>query len=61
MKDVSSCDKLRGAAKRALIRRCPNRETFSRSRENLPAEFIGWLKRTQGTETSHVPGGKEIN
>ena len=27
MKDVSSCDKLRGAAKRALIRRFPNGAT----------------------------------
>ena len=29
MKDVASCDKLRGAAKQALIRRCPNGETQS--------------------------------
>ena len=27
MKDVSGCEKLRGAAERALIRRCPNGET----------------------------------
>ena len=27
MKDVESCEKLRGAAKQALIRRCPNGET----------------------------------
>ena len=27
MKDVVSCDKLRGAAKQALIRRCLNGET----------------------------------
>jgi len=27
MKDVASCDKLRGAAKQASIRRFPNRET----------------------------------
>ena len=27
MKDVVSCDKLRGAAKQALIRRFPNGET----------------------------------
>jgi hypothetical protein len=27
MKDVVSCEKLRGAAKQALIRRCPNGET----------------------------------
>jgi len=27
MKDVVGCDKLRGAVKQALIRRCPNGET----------------------------------
>ena len=27
MKDVAACEKLRGAGKRALIRRCPNGET----------------------------------
>ena len=27
MKDVGSCEKLRGAANQALIRRCPNGET----------------------------------
>ena len=27
MKDVESCEKLRGAANQALIRRCPNGET----------------------------------
>jgi hypothetical protein len=26
-KDVAACEKLRGAGKRALIRRCPNGET----------------------------------
>jgi hypothetical protein len=26
-KDAAACEKLRGAGKRALIRRCPNRET----------------------------------
>ena len=31
MKDVVSCEKLRGAAKQALIRRCPNGETRPRS------------------------------
>ena len=28
MKDVIACDKLRGAGKLALIRRCPNGETY---------------------------------
>jgi hypothetical protein len=27
MKDASGCEKLRGAAEKALIRRCPNGET----------------------------------
>ena len=29
MKDVEACDKLRGAGKQGLIRRCPNGETHS--------------------------------
>ena len=52
MKDVSSCDKLRGAAKRALIRRFPNGATFLSIGKESSAEYIGGEKQTQGTETS---------
>ena len=40
MKDVASCDKLRGAAKQALIRRFPNRETNPACGVSI-TEFIG--------------------
>ena len=52
MKDVGSCEKLRGAATRALIRRYPNGAT--RGGESRPArtEYIGVTRPTQGTETS---------
>ena len=52
MKDVVACDKLRGAGKRALIRRFPNVET-QYAKSVLPAaECIGGVELTQGTETS---------
>ena len=54
MKDVVACDKLRGAGKQALIRRCPNGETHSACRVSL-AESIGQVKRTRGSETSQYP------
>jgi CHASE3 domain sensor protein len=51
MKDVVGCEKLREAAKQALIRRCPNGET--QRRESLScSEYIAAEKLTQGTETS---------
>ena len=53
MKDVASCDKLRGAAKQALIRRCPNGATQLGSYPGIICtEYIGCEKRTKGTETS---------
>ena len=52
MKDVGSCDKLRGAATQASIRRCPNGETRAGECRPPHAEFIGVLEPTQGTETS---------
>ncbi len=50
MKDVGACDKLRGAGKRALIRRFPNGET-------LPWSYGVTAKAgpTRGTETSKYP------
>ena len=51
-KDVAACEKLRGVGKQALIRRCLNAETRHDNLMSLPPEFIGWVERTQGTETS---------
>ena len=52
MKDVGSCDKLRGAATQALIRRFPNGETRAGECRPPHTEYIGVLEQTQGTETS---------
>ena len=52
MKDVGSCDKLRGAATQALIRRCPNGETRAGECRPPRTEYIGVLEPTRGTETS---------
>ena len=51
-KDVGACDKPREAGNQALIRGCPNRETGRDDLPSLPAECIGRVERTQGTETS---------
>ncbi len=51
MKDVVACEKLRGAGKQALIRRCPNGETHASN--GVPvSEFIAHVGRTGRTETS---------
>ena len=52
MKDVGSCEKLRGAATQASIRRCPNGETRAGQYRPPHTEYIGVLEQTQGTETS---------
>ena len=52
MKDVASCDKLRGAAHRRYIRRSPNGETLLSNPQERPAEYIGGNERTQGSEPS---------
>ena len=52
MKDVASCDKLRGAAHRRYIRRSPNGETHLSKPQEHPAEYIGRSERTQGSEPS---------
>lgn len=52
MKDVVSCDKLRGAANRRYIRRSPNGETRDGKTVERPAESIGGHERTQGSEPS---------
>jgi hypothetical protein len=61
MKDVDSCDKLRGAVKQALIRRFPNGET----RQGVTTlssytEYIGVVRRTRGSETSQYPQEKKV-
>jgi hypothetical protein len=53
MKDVISCDKLRGGANNRYIRRFPNGETLlAEGRE--PFRVIGG-ERTRRTETSKYP------
>ena len=52
MKDVGNCEKLRGAITQAVIRRSPNGKTLLTEGKESPAESIGRLKQTQGTETS---------
>ena len=58
MKDVVTCDKLRGASKQALIRRFPNGETHCIYAVSVP-EYIGYKRRTWGTETSKYPEEKK--
>ena len=58
-KDAAACEKLRGAGKRALIRRCLNGETRRSNPPSLPPECIGWSERTRGTETSQYPQEKK--
>lgn len=58
MKDVVTCDKLRGVGKQTLIRRFPNGETQPLRR--LPhTEYIGVAGRTRGTEISKYPEEKK--
>lgn len=41
MKDVATCEKLRGGGKQPVIRRCPNGETYIDEVDMLCAEYIG--------------------
>ena len=59
MKDVASGDKLRGAAHRRYIRRCPNGETLLSKPQEHPAEYIGRSERTRGSEPSQYPEEKK--
>src|SRR3954465_11742802 len=60
MKDVGGCEKLRGVANRALIRRCPNGETQPcEERGYFSAEYIGRREQTRGSETSQYPEEKK--
>lgn len=56
MKDVVSCDKLRGVAHKRYIRRFPNRITYYV--EDIVSTAM-W-KPTRGTETSKYPEEKKI-
>src|SRR5690242_20781462 len=58
-KDAAACEKLRGAGKRALIRRCLNGETRRSNPPSLLPECIGQVERTRGTETSQYPQEKK--
>ena len=61
MKDVVSCDKPRGAAKRALIRGSPNRETGQESCPVTAEPIHNSAEGTRGTETSQYPEEKKAN
>ena len=62
MKDVVSCDKLRGAANRRYIRRSPNGETHGGKTAVRLTESIGEYERTQGSEPSqYLEEKKEIS
>ena len=41
MKEVEDCHKLRGAVNQAVIRRCPNGETYLGKPKMFLPEFIG--------------------
>ena len=60
MKDVGNCEKLRGAITQAVIRRSPNGKTLLTAGKESPAESIGRLKQTQGTETSKYLKEKKV-
>jgi hypothetical protein len=55
---VIVCEKPRGADKYAVIRGCPNGETYLRNQVSH-TEYIGVEKRTRGIETSKYPEEKK--
>ena len=59
MKDVVTCDKLRGGGKQPLIRRSPNGATRSDEVGSPVAEYIGCMEGTWGSETSQYPEEKK--
>jgi hypothetical protein len=52
MKDVASCDKLRGVAKQTLIRRFPNGETHPGEAGVSISEYIGY--GSEPREVNHL-------
>lgn len=59
MKDAVICDKPGEADKQALIPGFPNGETHLSQGRYLLAEYIGFERRTGGTETSKYPEEKK--
>ena len=59
MKDVVACDKLRGVGNQTLIRRSLNGETHLLQDRYLITEYIGFGRRTRGSETSQYPEEKK--
>ena len=59
MKDVASCDKLRGAAHRRYIRRFPNGETHGGKPSVRRDESIVTHERTLGSEPSQYQEEKK--
>ena len=59
MKDVASCDKLRGAAHRRYIRRSPNGETHGGKPPVRRDEYIVTHERTLGSEPSQYQEEKK--
>jgi hypothetical protein len=53
-----SLRKASGSREQAPIRGCPNGETRGCEPPALPAEHIGWVEGTWGTETSKYPEEK---
>ena len=55
MKDVGSCEKLRGVANQTVIRRCPNGETRLGSYSAISYLINRCETLNRGTETSQYP------
>jgi len=53
--------KVSGSRKQALIRESPNGATLPVEDWELPSEYIGWLERTRGSETSQYPEEEKEN
>jgi len=59
MKDVDSCVKLRGAAKQAVIRRCPNGKTHYSEPVVAHDEYI--VVGSEPRELKHLSTSRKIN
>ena len=59
MKDVVICEKPGEADKQAVIPGCPNGETHPTQVGYSLTEYIGFGRRTRGTETSKYPEEKK--
>ena len=60
-KDVTSCDKLRGAANKPRSADFRMGKPTDGNASVSPHEHIVRLKGTRGTETSHYPEEKKVN